>query len=129
MILGFVVAILPYVGIPYDVTKWMWTGIGLMIMFLLFFSQRGKLHYIPYDLEEDEPQIKKESPREISVTHDVREERPEVHVEKTVVVETLATPFEQKTTTEEVKVTTVKKRKQKMAEFLMGKEVTETEGS
>ncbi len=40
--LGFLIAILPYLGIPYDWSRWIWTFAGLAIVFLVYFSRRGK---------------------------------------------------------------------------------------
>jgi hypothetical protein len=84
MFLGFVVAVLPYIGIPYDVTKWIWTIIGLSIVFLLFFSQKGKLHYVPYSLEDDEST--EEPIRELHVLRHEEEERPQMHIETDTVI-------------------------------------------
>lgn len=112
MWIGFIVAILPYLGIPYDVTKWIWTILGLFIVFVLFFSQKGKLHYIPYSLEEETSPLL--DLRELSVSHDEKVEHPEMHIEKEVVTEiphNTHTSHEVKI--EEMKVTTTFHRKRK----------------
>ena len=117
MLLGFVVAILPYVGLPYDFTKWVWTILGLVIVFLLFFSQRGKLHYIPYSLEDDA--FTAETPRELEVQRHEKEDRPEVHIEKEITTDTVIdSEGEREVQVEETKVTTIRTRKKKMPEIL-----------
>jgi hypothetical protein len=110
---GSVVAILPYVGIPYDVTKWIWTVLGLFIVFLLFFSQKGKLHYIPYSLEDDE-----NSMRELPVRHQKDESVPHMHIEKDGYGETqIDSVISEGIRVEETVVTTIRKRRKKIGEF------------
>lgn len=115
MTLGFIVAVLPYIGIPYDITKWIWTLIGLAIVFLLFFSQKGKLHYVPYSLDEEEDEQKgEEVVRELHVLRHEEEDRPEMHIEKDIVTDISRDAHggeEVKVT--ETKVTTMHKRKKK----------------
>lgn len=118
MVFGFIVAVLPYVGIPYDVTKWIWTIIGLTIVFLLFFSQKGKLHYVPYSLdEEDDEKGNEEVVRELHVLRHEEEDRPEVHIEKDIVTDTVINADgEAEVKVSETKVTTIHKRKKKTLE-------------
>ena len=115
MFLGFIVAILPYIGLPYDFTKWVWTIIGLVVVFLLFFSQKGKLHYIPYSLEDDA--VAHEKPRELEVRRHEKENRPEVHIEKETTTDTIIDDeSEREIKVEETKITTIRKRKRKSHE-------------
>ncbi len=116
MSLGFIVAILPYVGLPYDVTKWIWSAIGLVIVFLLFFSRKGRLHYIPYELDEEE----RATSTELRVTRHDEVDRPVVHIERETLLEALAGPDEPAdvVTIEETKITSIKKRKRKGGESL-----------
>ncbi len=117
MFLGFLVAILPYIGLPYDFTKWVWTIIGLVIVFLLFFSQKGKLHYIPYSLEDDS--FTAEQPRELAVQRHEKEDRPEVHIEKEITTDTIiGSENDREVKIEETKVTTIRRRKKKTPEPL-----------
>jgi hypothetical protein len=116
MLLGFITAVLPYVGLPYDFTKWVWTIIGLVIVFLLFFSQKGRLHYIPYSLEENGDQQADEA-RELSVLRHETEDRPEVHIEKEITTDTVIDgQGEREVKVEETKITTIRKRKKRVVE-------------
>ena len=118
MFLGFITAVLPYVGLPYDFTKWVWTIVGLLIVFLLFLSQKGKLHYIPYSLEESDDSGT-EAGRELLVLRHEKEDRPEVHIEKETTTDTIIDgESEREVKVEETKITTIRKRRKKMAEML-----------
>ena len=120
MFLGFIVAVLPYVGIPYDVTKWIWTIIGLLIVFMLFFSQKGKLHYIPYSLDEEDEPV-----RNLPVMHDDHVERPSMHIERDVVREVMIDQIPEEVIEREIRIEEVvrppvRRRKKKMVEMLSG---------
>ncbi len=121
MLLGFIVAVLPYVGLPYDFTKWVWTILGLVIVFLLFLSQKWKLHYIPYALEENEDN-EQEEVRELSVLRHEKIDRPEVHIEKEIVTDTIVDSHgAHEVSVEETKVTTVRQKRKKITEMLSEK--------
>ena len=41
MLLGLLVAFLPYLGFPYEWNRFVWTTAGLLVFFMVFFSRRG----------------------------------------------------------------------------------------
>ena len=87
MSLGFLVAILPYLGFPYDVNKWIWTLSGLLIIFLLYFSQKGRFSYVT-PMESGEWKGEDEAPRELDVVRHKKTHHPEMHIESPLIIET-----------------------------------------
>lgn len=85
--LGLLVAVLPYLGFPYDVNKWVWTLTGLLIVFLLYFSQKGKFSYGPYTNDEYKKD-ESETPRELGVVHHKKSHHQEMHIESPLIMET-----------------------------------------
>jgi hypothetical protein len=110
MSVGFLVAVLPYVGLPYDVTKWIWTFAGLFLMVLIFFVQHPKRRESVVIL--DEPTIE-ETPRELDVVRHEDTLRPEMHVERTIVVERTSMEDGDEVTTLETNVTKAKRKRRK----------------
>ena len=113
MILGFVVAILPYLGFPYDINKWIWTVAGLLIMFLLYFSQKGKYNYVSDPLAEE---WDRES-RDLIVKRHEEEIHPNVIIEEVVVEESPYLSPEEESVIRETKIT-LRKHKKKLSELL-----------
>ncbi len=98
MLLGLLVSFLPYLGFPYEWNRFVWTIAGLLIFFLVFFSRRGGV--VPSSVKE---MLHMQSgTRSLHVERREVEDRPEVHVEREVVAETIpqgiVAATEQKTT-------------------------------
>jgi membrane protein implicated in regulation of membrane protease activity len=102
--LGLVIAVLPYLGFPYDWQSIASTSIGLLIVSILMFSRR------PRRKETEFPQ--KEEGRALHVERMEVVERPEMHVERETVIDTERTEGPRDTeTTVEKKVTVVRRRR------------------
>jgi hypothetical protein len=86
MMLGFLIALLPYLGFPYDVDKWIWTLSGLLIVFLVFFSERGRLPSSA-SVERRDTDLQKMPPQRLEVDHRDVASSPEVSIEQVSVSE------------------------------------------
>ena len=109
MLLGLLVAFLPYAGFPYEWNRFVWTITGLLIFFFVFFSRRGRV--VPTSIKEALHQMEKGA-RALHVERREVEDRPEVHIEiETTLDSTLVSGVTQVETITSTKTT---KRKPRM---------------
>ncbi len=107
MILGLLVAFLPYLGFPYEFDRWVWTFAGTAIVVILFFTQRSRVR------REVTEQVET-SPRSLHVERMEVEDRPRMHLERKTVVDSERRHEEPNTDTlVEKKVTVIRRRRQK----------------
>lgn len=106
--LGLIVAVLPYLGLPYDWQMTTSTVVGLLIVTILMFSRRPRrISETPAPHQEEERVIHVERMEVI--------ERPEVHVEREIVIDAERLPeMRNEETTVEKKVTVIRRRKKKI---------------
>ena len=113
MMLGFLVAVLPYAGIPYDFAKWIWTVAGLLVIFLVFFSRRSRPR-AGDTVTHIEKSSDTEAPRALHVKRTEVEDRPQMQVERGVTIDTETTDeSSDRETSIERKITVVRRRKKK----------------
>ena len=109
IVIGLLVALLPYLGFPQDVDKFILTFLGLMLVFLLSFSRKHKTH----KAEDTVP----EEPKVLHVERTEVEDSPRMHIERTTIEDTKrefdTTGAE---TVVEEKVTVVRRRKRRADE-------------
>ena len=84
MFLGLLVSFLPYLGFPYDWNRFVWTTAGLSIFFLVFFSRRGRV--APRSIQEVF-HVENDT-RSLHVERNEVKDRPLVHIERDVIVDT-----------------------------------------
>ncbi len=109
IVLGLLIAVLPYLGLPYDWQMTTSTVVGLLIVTILMFSRRPRR--IP-----ENPAPPQEEERVIHVERMEVIERPEVHVEREIVIDAERLPeMRNEETTVEKKVTVIRRRKKKIA--------------
>lgn len=105
--LGFLVTFLPYLGFPHSWQMVITTTSGFLIVMLLMFSRRGKIR---------RTQVESSSlPEETSlhVEHLEIEERPEVHVEREIYIDSTGEKTVQGVETKVEKKVTVSRRRRK----------------
>lgn len=90
--LGLLVALLPYLGFPYDYNKWVWTAAGFLIVFLVLLPRTPKIKRFEERLDEmskfsrgdDEG---REVPRSLHVERSETEDTGGVHIERQTIVD------------------------------------------
>ena len=118
VLLGFIVAILPYLGFPYSIAHWIWTGSGVAIILLLTISKKGKSYHDGVR-EESEERPMKEKPRSLHVERTEVEDYPRMHVERTTTRDTERVEETPNTETEiEKTVTVIRRKKSKNRQYL-----------
>ena len=114
MLLGLLVALLPNLGFPYEVDKWIWTFAGFAIVGILFFSKRGRIRREVNQHTEESAEKDGGRPRALHVERTEVEDRPRMHLERKTVVDTERRHEDDNTDTMvEKKITVVKRRRQK----------------
>ena len=114
MLLGLLVAFLPYLGFPYEVDKWIWTFAGFAIVAILFFSKRSRIRREVNQHTEESVERENGRPRALHVERTEVEDRPRMHLERKTVVDTERRHEEDNTDTlVEKKMTVVRRRRQK----------------
>ncbi len=110
MLLGFLVVLLPYIGLPYEYDKWLDTFAGFAIIVIVYFSKRSRVR-------REVTQEFEETPRALHVERTEVEDRPRMHLERKTVVDTERRHEAPNTDTLiEKKVTVVRRRRQKAAD-------------
>lgn len=97
--LGLLVALLPYLGFPYDYNKWIWTTAGFLIVFLLLLPRTPKIRKLEDRLDEmshlsrtpPSGTDESEAPRSLHVERRETEDRGGVHIERQTTVDTKRT--------------------------------------
>ena len=84
MFLGLLVSFLPYLGFPYEWNRFVWTTAGLLIFFLVFFSRRGRV--APRSIQE--VFHAENDTRSLHVERHEVKDRPLVHIERDITVDT-----------------------------------------
>ena len=83
--IGLLVAINPYLGFPQSVDKFILTGLGLLMVFLLVLSRKGRMHR----------EVKETITDNLGIHHIERteiEDTPLMHVERSVIEDTESIP-------------------------------------
>ena len=81
IVIGLLVAINPYLGFPQTFDKFILTGLGLFIVFLLAFSRRGRM-------SSDTRGHSDEAPKVLHVERTEVEDSPQVHIERNITLDT-----------------------------------------
>lgn len=97
--LGLLVALLPYLGFPYDYNKWIWTTAGFLIVFLLLLPRTPKIRRLEDRLDEmshlsrtsHTDMAESEAPRSLHVERRETEDRGGVRIERQTIVDTKRT--------------------------------------
>ena len=76
--IGLLVALLPYLGFPQSVDKFIFTGLGLTIVFLLVLSRRERGHHAHAS----------DAPKILHVERTEVEDSPRMHIERTTTLDT-----------------------------------------
>lgn len=112
--LGLLTAILPYLGFPYDINKWIWTIAGFTIVFFLVVPLRRKKMF-SQEHAVDEQETK--SPRSLHVERREVDDRAGVHIEREIVTDMEhSDDTAQSDIIVEKQVTVTRRRKQKITE-------------
>lgn len=104
--IGVLVALLPYLGFPQSIDKFIFTTLGLSMVFLLTLSRRERVHR-KESSEDDTPKI-------LHVERTEVEDSPRMHIERTTTLDTeeVESGDGEKTMIEK-KTTVVRRRKRK----------------
>lgn len=115
IVLGLLVALLPYLGLPYVIFTPISTFAGLVIVSLLLLPRKGKARrFREGDEYEEYGAALRDEPRALHVERKEVEDRPEVHIERETVIDTKRTHESPDTDVlVEKQVTTMRRRKQK----------------
>lgn len=112
--LGFLTALLPYLGFPYDINKWIWTISGSTIVFFLVVPLRRKKllsHEYAIETNTGAPQ------RSLHVERREVDDRVGVHIERETVTDVeRSMSTAQSDIIVQKQVTVTRRRKQKMTE-------------
>jgi hypothetical protein len=111
IVIGLLVALDPYLGFPQSVDKFILTGLGLSIVFLLTLARRGKFHH-------DRP-ASDVAPKILHVERTEVEDSPKMHIERTTTLDTEEVESQdgEKVMTEK-KTTVVRRRKQRSVDVI-----------
>jgi hypothetical protein len=111
ILLGFLTALLPYLGFPYDINKWIWTLAGFIIVILLVVPfRRGRVH-------REESEYSDAAPRSLHVERREVDDREGMHIERETITDTERIPDAPNTDiVVEKQVTVMRRRKQKNSE-------------
>lgn len=114
IILGLLTALLPYIGFPYDINKWIWTITGFTTVILLIVPiRRSRVHYREIEQETDA----ESAPRSLHVERREVNDRGGVHIERETITDTAQTIDSSNTDiVVEKQVTVTRRRKQKLSE-------------
>jgi hypothetical protein len=109
--LGLLTALLPYMGFPYDINKWVWTIVGFTITALLIVPlRRGRIR--AQDGEDAEME-----PRSLHVERREVDDRAGMHIERETITDTERIDDSPHTDiVVEKQVTVMRRRKQKISE-------------
>jgi hypothetical protein len=112
--LGLLTALLPYMGFPYDVNKWIWTITGFVIVaFLIVPLRRRGVHH----RENDEARNIEATPRSLHVERREVDDRAGIHIERETITDTERIDDSPNTDiVVEKQVTVMRRRKQKISE-------------
>jgi hypothetical protein len=112
--LGFLTALLPYLGFPYDINKWIWTVSGFTIVFFLVVPlRRKKMLSQEYAVDANAGM----EPRSLHVERREVGDRAGVHIERETVTDVeRRIDTAQSDVIVEKQVTVTRRRKQKMTE-------------
>jgi hypothetical protein len=94
--LGLLVALLPYLGFPYDYNKWVWTTAGFLIVFLVLLPRTPKIRRLEerFDAMSRSSRVSQEDggegepQRSLHVEQRETEDRGGVHIERETIVDT-----------------------------------------
>lgn len=94
--LGLLVALLPYLGFPYDYNKWVWTTAGFLIVFLVLLPRTPKTRRLDerFDTMSRSSRISQEDggesepQRSLHVERRETEDRGGVRIEREAIVDT-----------------------------------------
>lgn len=112
IVLGLLVALDPYLGFPASLDRFILTGLGLTIFFLLIFSRRPRTH------KEVEETVE-EGPRMLHVERTEVEDSPRMHIERETIEDTESvTAATGEETVVEKKTTVVRRKKRKPTDEL-----------
>lgn len=105
IVVGLLVALDPYLGFPQAFDKFILTGLGLFIVFLIALTRRGRMHHEVHETKEL-------SPKMLHVERTEVEDSPRMHIERSTVEDTKSQEDDEGgETVVEKKVTTVRRRK------------------
>lgn len=109
--LGLLTALLPYMGFPYDVNKWIWTLAGFTIVAILVVPlRRGRSH-------RTENEGSEALPRSLHIERREVDDRAGVHIERETITDTERIDDSPNTDiVVEKQVTVMRRRKQKISE-------------
>jgi hypothetical protein len=108
--LGLLTALLPYMGFPYDINKWVWTVVGFTIVLLLAVPlRRERIHARDGDVGS--------VPRSLHVERREVDDRAGMHIERETITDTERIDDSPNTDiVVEKQVTVMRRRKQKLSE-------------
>lgn len=110
IVIGLLVAINPYLGFPQVIDKFILTGLGLFIVFLLALSRRTRM---TSDANEDVNEV----PKVLHVERTEVEDSPLVHIERNITLDTERSHNRQgDEVLTEKQVTVVRRKKRKLGE-------------
>ena len=89
MTLGLIVAILPFLGFPYEVDKWICTFAGFAIVAVLYFSKHGRIRREVNQHTEESVEREGGSPHALHTEHTEVEDHPRMHIEHKTIIDTL----------------------------------------
>ncbi len=105
IVVGLLVALNPYLGFPQALDKFILTGLGLFIVFLIALTRRGRMHHEVHETKEVTPKM-------LHVERTEVEDSPRMHIERSTIEDTKSQDDgEGGETVVEKKVTTVRRRK------------------
>lgn len=81
IVIGLLVALDPYLGFPQSVDKFILTGLGLFVVFLIALTRRGRMHHEVHE-------VKEEGPKALHVERTEVEDSPRMHIERNTVEDT-----------------------------------------
>lgn len=107
IVIGLLVALLPYLGFPQSIDKFIFTGLGFAMVFLLTLARRDRAQQSHEGASPDSPKI-------LHVERTEIEDSQRMHIERVTTLDTeeVESRDGEKTMTEK-KVTVVRRRKRK----------------
>ncbi len=85
IVLGLLTALLPYLGFPYDISKWIWTISGFMIVALLVVPFRGRKMHAQAKMGVGGVEA---LPRSLHVERREVDDRAGMHIEREIITDT-----------------------------------------
>lgn len=91
--LGLLVALLPYLGFPYEYNKWVWTTAGFFIVFLVLLPRTSKMRRLEERLDEMSKSLRgnekeNDMPRSLHVERREAEDRAGMRIERQTILDT-----------------------------------------